>query len=55
MKFKFYYGNLPTPLESIMVQKGIRSRGFRGPLWSEQEIRLRHYQEEVDRYVNGEK
>jgi phenylpropionate dioxygenase-like ring-hydroxylating dioxygenase large terminal subunit len=38
-----------------LVQKGIRSRGFKGPLWSEQEIRLRHYQEEVDRYVNGEK
>lgn len=37
------------------VQKGIRSRGFKGPLWNEQEIRLRHYHEEVDRYVNGEK
>ncbi len=37
------------------VQKGIRSRGFKGPLWSEQEIRVRHYHEEVDRYVNGEK
>ena len=37
------------------VQKGIRSRGFKGPLWSSQEIRLRHVHTEVDRYVNGEK
>lgn len=37
------------------VQKGIRSRGFKGPLWSEQEIRLRHYQAELDRYIRGEK
>ena len=38
-----------------VVQKGVRSRGFRGPLWSEQETRVRHYQREVDRYLNGEK
>ena len=25
-----------------VVQKGIRSRGFRGPIWNEQKIRLRH-------------
>jgi phenylpropionate dioxygenase-like ring-hydroxylating dioxygenase large terminal subunit len=37
------------------VQKGSKSRGFRGPLWSEQESRIRHYQREVDRYLNGEK
>lgn len=37
------------------VQKGQKSRAFRGPLWSEQEGRLRHYQREVDRYINGEK
>ena len=37
------------------VQKGSKSRGFRGPLWSEQEGRLRHYQREIDRYLNGEK
>ncbi|MXW49554.1 MAG: aromatic ring-hydroxylating dioxygenase subunit alpha [Gammaproteobacteria bacterium] len=37
------------------VQVGTRSRGFRGCLWGEQEQRLRHYQREVDRYVNGEK
>lgn len=37
------------------VQIGTRSRGFRGSRWSEQEQRLRHYQREVDRYINGEK
>jgi phenylpropionate dioxygenase-like ring-hydroxylating dioxygenase large terminal subunit len=37
------------------VQRGVRSRGFRGPLWSEQEMRLRHYHREIDRYINGEK
>lgn len=36
-------------------QKGIRSRGFRGPLWSEQEQRVRHFHRELDRYVKGEK
>jgi len=38
-----------------IVQKGLHSRGFRGPLWSEQESRVRHYQREIDRYLNGEK
>ena len=37
------------------VQVGTRSRGFQGCLWGEQEQRLRHYQREVDRYINGEK
>ena len=37
------------------VQRGVRSRGFRGPLWSEQEMRLRHVHSEIDRYINGEK
>ena len=37
------------------VQKGIRSRGFKGPLWGSQEIRLRHMHTELDRYINGEK
>jgi hypothetical protein len=36
-------------------QKGIRSRAFRGPLWSEQEQRVRHFHKELDRYINGEK
>ena len=37
------------------VQKGAKSRGFRGPLWGEQEQRIRHYQREIDRYINREK
>ena len=38
-----------------IVQKGARSRGFAGPLWSEQEARLRHFHTELDRYLDGEK
>ena len=38
-----------------VVQKGIRSRGFKGPHWSEQEIRLRHFHAELDLYMSGEK
>ncbi len=37
-----------------VVQKGIRSKGFAGPLWSEQEQRLRHFHTELDRYLRGE-
>ena len=37
------------------VQAGSRSRGFKGALWGEQEQRVRHYQKEVDRYIQGEK
>ncbi|MBS7670055.1 aromatic ring-hydroxylating oxygenase subunit alpha [Croceicoccus gelatinilyticus] len=32
-----------------IVQQGAKSRGFRGPLWSEQEGRLRHFHGELDR------
>lgn len=32
-----------------IVQAGARSRGFKGPLWSEQEGRLRHFHAELDR------
>lgn len=38
-----------------LVQQGARSRGFRGPLWSEQEARLRHFHVELDRYIDGTK
>jgi phenylpropionate dioxygenase-like ring-hydroxylating dioxygenase large terminal subunit len=38
-----------------VVQKGVCSRGFEGPLWSEQEQRLRHFHTELDRYLSGEK
>jgi phenylpropionate dioxygenase-like ring-hydroxylating dioxygenase large terminal subunit len=34
-----------------MVQKGLKSRGFRGPLWGEQEVRVRHFHKELDRYI----
>ena len=34
-----------------IVQAGSRSRGFRGPLWSEQEARLRHFHAELDRMM----
>jgi len=37
-----------------IVQKGARSRGFRGPLWSEQEARLRHFHVELDRHLSGQ-
>lgn len=37
------------------VQRGSRSRGFKGPLWSEQEDRLRHFHRELDRYIRAEK
>ena len=37
------------------VGAGCRSRGFRGPLWSDQEVRVRHFHRELDRYINGEK
>lgn len=36
-------------------QFGLKSRGFKGPLWGEQETRIRHYHREIDRYLNGEK
>ncbi len=38
-----------------VVQKGLRSRAFRGPLWGEQEVRVRHFHRELDRYISGEK
>jgi phenylpropionate dioxygenase-like ring-hydroxylating dioxygenase large terminal subunit len=37
------------------VGAGSRSRGFRGPLWSDQEVRVRHFHRELDRYISGEK
>jgi phenylpropionate dioxygenase-like ring-hydroxylating dioxygenase large terminal subunit len=38
-----------------VVQKGIRSRGFKGAIWGEQEQRLRHFHTELDRYLDGYK
>ncbi len=37
------------------VQKGLRSRAFKGVRLSEQEQRVRHYQAEIDRFVEGRK
>jgi hypothetical protein len=38
-----------------VVQRGMRSRGFKHQLWSEQEQRLRHFHSELARYLEGEK
>lgn len=35
-----------------VLQQGIRSRAFEGPLWSEQELRLRHFHAELDTYMS---
>ena len=37
------------------VQKGLRSRAFKGVRLSEQEQRVRHYHAEIDRFVEGRK
>jgi len=37
------------------VQGGVKSRGFEGPIWGEQEQRIRHFHAELDAYINGEK
>ena len=38
-----------------VVQRGMRSRGFKHQLWSEQEQRLRHFHAELARYLDGAK
>lgn len=35
-----------------IVQRGMRSRGFKGQLWGEQEQRLRHFHVELERRLN---
>ena len=37
------------------VQRGLKSRGYKGPLWGDQEARIRHFHREVDRYIDGHK
>jgi len=37
-----------------VVQKGMRSRGFKGQLWGEQEQRLRHFHVELERRLGRE-
>jgi len=34
---------------------GVKSRGYKGPIWGEQEQRLRHFHKEYDRYMEGGK
>ncbi|MEM6818904.1 MAG: aromatic ring-hydroxylating dioxygenase subunit alpha [Pseudomonadota bacterium] len=38
-----------------IVQQGVRSRGYRGALYGDQEQRVRHFEVELERYINGEK
>ncbi len=38
-----------------VVQRGIRSKGFDGAIWGEQEQRLRHFHKELNRYLDGKK
>lgn len=40
--------NMPT------MQQGTGSRGFRGMILGEQEVRLRHFHQTVDRYLRGD-
>ena len=35
------------------VQEGIRSKGFRGALWSEQELRIRHFHYELNKNIEN--
>ena len=37
-----------------VVQRGMRSRGFKGQLWGEQEQRLRHFHVELERRLAQE-
>ncbi len=42
--------------ELLPVQQlGVRSRGFRGALYGDQEQRVRHFETEVERYITGAK
>ena len=35
------------------VQSGIKSNGFRGALWSEQELRIRHFHYELNNSIES--
>ena len=37
------------------VHQGVQSRGYRGARYSDQEQQLRHWHNELERYVRGEK
>ena len=40
--------NMPT------MQQGVRSRGFKGMILSEQEVRIRHFHQTIDRFLLGD-
>lgn len=40
--------NMPT------MQQGVKSEGFRGMILGEQEVRLRHFHQTIDRYLRGD-
>jgi hypothetical protein len=48
----YRYSTIPC-LGSLLLKRFYQS--FRGPLWSEQEQRVRHFHRELDRYINREK
>jgi hypothetical protein len=37
------------------VQRASKSSGFKGPLWGEQEVRVRHFHRELDRVLGIKK
>jgi phenylpropionate dioxygenase-like ring-hydroxylating dioxygenase large terminal subunit len=36
------------------IQRGVKSKGFKGMLLCEQEIRLRHFHQTIDKFISGE-
>ena len=36
------------------MQRGVQSRGFKGMILSDQEVRLRHFHQVVDKFISGE-
>ena len=46
---------LNDPYVARARSQGLRSRAFKGPLWSEQEQRVRHFHRELDRYIQDKK
>jgi hypothetical protein len=53
----FHLGPLIAEDVNIIAKTllGVKSRGYKGPIWGEQEQRLRHFHKEYDRYMNIEK
>ena len=36
------------------IQRGVKSKGFKGMLLCDQEIRLRHFHQTIDKFISGE-